>query len=408
MSRWFPFFNNKKQDPSKVLLNYINKDKFIVCKEDLPLNGSKPTKYFASFKDYNDFVLKENYTTNENKSLLPKPQSYYEIINSDIHPYVKMYFDIDCNTTISKDILDKELLILKSFLSQLYKVKFNTDVDVLLFSSSFGDKKSYHIVIDKACMRYNTNLFKKICLYVKKKMSELNLNIGNFIDEVVYKSTQQFRLFGSMKYGTNRVKREFIASEASREREASRESEAREASEKSPSSLLSLPFPSSLLSFTDDCKKIEFKNISLSLETEKKRKSIQTESCFLEDIPESDFLETFIEEGEYDVKDVIKTEIADNEFIYLIILKRNQETYCEVCEREHPHENPYIVVFNSAIRFFCRRSEGNRSTLLKRIENRDGDKMKMKNIDVINQIDLEKYFEEREIRREKDKISFLF
>lgn len=361
---WYPYLNNIKDMKNSLLLNPFNvknldKNLFFVCKE------REKERRFASFKNYTEFLVKEDYF---NTSF----PHYYEIIVSipsstdkNINHF-KMYFDIDCNEpSIEKEQIVKRLLSFQKFLYEVFEKKTNNKkLEVLLFDSSCGVKKSFHIVVDGVFFN-DMDLVKNFVLYIKRKFNHEDFT--SFIDEKVYKRNQQFRLLYSRKAGSEvqRTKKVFHQTDSFVGAVRSVITETKKDLKQ---------FKHSLLTHVEGCEMIMFKKEELfSLLSEvKEKKALSKAKSTLSfttldevdvlDVKHKTFIENFLDkEASYEIKNIVKTNISDevDDFVVLIVLKREMETHCKICNRVHEKENPFIVVFNrhNKIKFFCRRHE---------------------------------------------------
>lgn len=363
-TEWYPYLNNIKDMKNSLLLNPFNlknldKHLFFVCKE------RERERRFASFKNYTEFLVKEDYFN----SLEPH---YYEIIASvpsssekNINHF-KLYFDIDCNeVSIEKEKIVRYLLKFQKFLYEVFEKKTNNKkIEVLLFDSSHNTKKSFHIVVEGIFFN-DMELVKNFVLYIKKKFNCEEFT--NFIDERVYKRNQQFRLLYSRKVGSEieRTKKIFQPIDSFASAVTSIINETKKDLKMFKKSLLTEVLGCEMIMF----KKEELFSLLNEVKDQKKpsKEKITTAFTTLDEITVLDskhkaFIENFLDkEASYEIKNIVKTDISTepDDFVVLIVLKREMETFCKICNRTHEKENPFIVVFNrhNKIKFFCRRHE---------------------------------------------------
>ena len=119
----------------------------------------------------------------------------------------KPHFDIDFEGENQRDVRVKSRRLLRSLKNAIQIVLgFDLgDSDWLVFSSHGvkGDhyKRSYHVVIDNYCHLNNDEaraFYDRVMLHIDEDKEH--------IDHAVYGSVQQFRIYGSQKYGSNRPK----------------------------------------------------------------------------------------------------------------------------------------------------------------------------------------------------------
>ena len=171
-----------------------------------------------------------------------------------------------------------------------------------------------------------------------------------WIDFGVYSRNQQFRLLGSTKYGALRhkqlqhvfnYKNKIIHHEY-------------DIIPDTPEELELLEFEESLITFTGNHNIQYYPSF---IEEEKKKYQHNSEH------PHEDMLEEDVEKAldivgreDFQLKDV------DGMLIYLL---RQAPTYCEVCERNHDHENPFLRLARldnntTNVYFYCRRDPDDR------------------------------------------------
>lgn len=308
MIRWFPRLNYSYDDG--LLRNVtVNKDSLIVCRQGEKYRG------FALFSPLYTFV---NHIYSRNTH----DRCFYEVIRGDSPQ--KPYFDIDISdSSITKT--QANTLIDSLIDSILVDTRISRE-NILVFSSHGETKLSFHVVVDRWCLPdHNSNR-----IFCNKIIDRIKNPLVSFIDSLVYKSIQQFRTYGSTKYGKDRFK------------------------------ILESPY----LWDPDDCDRSKFFNVILAslvsntnscriLEyTELVKKVFRTD---LEDLTKDDIeiVENldFIKDGTFSILDV-----RDR----IILLKRNYPSYCQVCDREHQAENPYLIFGENSIFFHCRRTENDK------------------------------------------------
>ena len=321
--KWYKLLVKPTESNSPYLFGSetITSENIIVCQE---LEYHKFAK-FSSILDLSRFVSGCKYSHN----------CLYEVIRSK-QPH-KWYADVDIvlegfEDENSKCVLPEEetpLLIaeLKTILVELLSIH----VDDILIASSNGYKKhSYHVVVDKWCLA-NGEEAKAIYQEVRDRMSP---KYQGALD-LLYKSTQQFRLYGSHKFGQDRVKefREDLSSWKP------------PIKPKNDEHLELLRFTSFLVGNIAGCK-------YLPSFVKEKTKSFNNDETELSQVQSEEVMAVF--QANYKEHTAFKfTGVSGN----FISLKRLRASHCDICERNHQNENPYLLVANGCIYFDCRRAD---------------------------------------------------
>lgn len=327
--RWFYSLRGKE----KSLLDYYNYEvgNLIICREG---------EYGLSYTLFQDFLEFKNFFI-ETKS---EERTFFEVIVGN-YPQ-KFYLDIDAKT----DVISEEQSLayisevrdkVREFFCALTPFPFN----ILVFSSCGGTKISYHIVVDKVCVinhLQNKHIFQKF-------METLDPEQSKFIDISLMKSTQNFRLVGCTKYSHNRYKRLTSLS-------INREGESYTIKEEGRIFLIKL-LQESLISATQICvcippfeikKKREFNSNAIIVVDEGVLESI--EMLYRKEYEVSEY-----DDVPYSILDVVQEE----ENYALVICKRNEPSYCKLCQRIHEHQNPFFIICGEEYNIFwnCRRTE---------------------------------------------------
>lgn len=332
--RWYPRLTS---DHDSGLLRYnpcLSQDSILICRQG---------EEYRSFSLFEPLYL----FAKEILQHSPSNRTFYEVILGD--RYQKPYFDIDIDTLLPKDDIEKLFFSIKNSL-------FNQDSrisekDVIIFSSHGTNKMSFHVVIDHWCFPdVESNRF--FCNKVIEGIPS-TLPTKKYIDSAVYKSIQQFRTFGSTKYGQDRFKKlsdiqchnlNFGIIPTS-----SLGLDDNKVTENSPSNLKRSEFVrilfSSLITNTMSCRVLGYEIIP---------KKLWDASAFPDlTIEETELIYKlpFIQDQTFSVVDVKNR---------LVALKRHSPSYCDLCERKHENENPFLTLSPCGrfIYFNCRRSKG--------------------------------------------------
>lgn len=247
---------------------------------------------------------------------------YFEVI---FNRRRKPYFDIDIPAKEVNDngvnIINTLITSLIKVLNRLYSININISDDILIFSSNGEDKYSYHVIVDNYCVLDNTQC-KIIYQEVIKLLPD---NIIGYIDNAVYNSTQQFRMLWSHKPNSTRIK---IMNTEWRYNNTIIRYNITEPKEQLKHSLITL---------CDKCRPLEEINTSLPI------KSFPAETYDVADIKSM-------------LNDEVKIrDIRGN----IVILQRVKPSYCVICNRMHDRENPYLLILNGKVRYYCRRGDKN-------------------------------------------------
>jgi len=314
---WYYYLNNKKE---KNLLSdcHIKDDNFIVC-------WQKENRRFSVFDDYLSFINFSNKT-----SLIER--CFYEILLPE--KARKIYFDIDLN---KGEVNEEELLdVIKKAIFEL----INKEVSILIFTSHTNKKYSFHIILPQ----YHVSNELAAANFHSKTLEKIEEKYHPFIDNSVYKNTQQFRLLGSHKYGKANIKifnpnlsenfsipPRYVKSEAK----------------------YNYLFRLSLISNTVESSLLSEFNIK------KERKAIEIIGTANEGDIE-DILDIFYAHKDFSYDDFVYLNTIEKNGNLIITFRRQSATYCSNCKRVHENENPFLTVkgIERNIYYHCRRKEG--------------------------------------------------
>lgn len=314
MSYWYNHLNNPNRD-SLLKFHKPTSHELIICKQ------MKFRKY-SVFQDWLQLYIYQ-------KTLIESERCLYEIIRGDFPQ--KFYIDIDKvrPKNISDEDVDKEDTEL---ITSCFKVIFKLmpqikPCDIFVFNSH-GDgkeKRSYHIVVDRWCFpsfQQNKEFFAEFIELIPNKFHK-------YIDHSLYKSVQQFRLYKSHKFESDRTKILDYRSTWSVNIDVTKIKD-----------FDRLIFLYSLISFTEHCSFLPYKQ------------------PIVRDYFTKDFSS---EEVDYAIK-LMNEKLNNPPFSYesysapFIILRRNASSYCSVCNKIHDSQNPYMfITVSSEVIFDCRR-----------------------------------------------------
>jgi hypothetical protein len=314
---WYYYLNNKKE--KNLLDNYhIKDDNFIVC-------WQKENRRFTVFENYLDFI-------NFSQQTMLIERCFYEILLPD--KTRKIYFDIDLN---KGEINEQDLIkVIKKAIFEL----INPETIILIFTSHTREKYSFHIILPQ----YHLANEIAAANFYQKTLEKIEEKYHPFIDNSVYKNTQQFRLLGSHKYGKANIKIfNTVLSENFTIPERYVKTEAK----------YNYLFRLSLISHTNE-------SILLpEYSAKKERNNIEIIGTANEGDVE-DILDIFYGHKDFSYDDFVYLNTIENNGNLIITFRRQNATYCSDCKRIHDNENPFLIVkgIERNIYYHCRRKEG--------------------------------------------------
>lgn len=327
--KWYYYLVPQERKGISLLENQnmeYNGDRLLVCQE------TKSRKY-AIFGDYIDLF-------NYNK-LTPAPKRcFYEIVYQNMAQ--KPYFDVDISREKWNNMTELEAdEVIYMLIRVIYRLipGLERTGKVLVSTCHRESKFSYHVIVDDWCFANS----KENAYFFTKVMEEMPEEMRNFFDHGMYKTIQQFRLCGSRKFGTTDVlgisldlcaPQNFI-----------------------PKNMITNEqidlylFGSNLITRTKSCNYI----IGFTPPVTKRIYSGEAISYDDGDIDRVMEMAASLLEDAFEVVDIV-----DHTGSIVIILKRLQATWCEVCQRTHENENPFILISGKErnVQFNCRRSNG--------------------------------------------------
>lgn len=219
----------------------------------------------------------------------------------------------------------------------------NLEKDVLIYTSHDVDKVSYHIVLDHWCHHDHVEakaFFDQVYNYCQ---GELKGKYVDCIDSSVYKPNQNFRILGSQKCLSNRVKifqpyfyynGDIINHTCIMIDNIDKQN------------LHHLC--KSLITFTSGCQLLQTFYIE--------KNTIKYNYYITEkDLEEITTLLHKQFNNMFTIRDVVG---------YKVFLKRAKPYHCPMCLRVHLHENPMLLVYYGAVKWSCRRRDDRKTILL--------------------------------------------
>lgn len=205
---WYPYLNKDDSamvakgitiPANKILMkcNKISESNIVISKEYKVRNFKGMAIDMRGFRVFKDVF---NLYNKHYHNMPDDERTYYEVIT--VNRDQKLYFDID----MPSDTFTRE---------QAYELIYQLKIgimnvesciepeDIMVFNSHGSKKHSFHVVIDRYHVT-NCNENMAFCIMASEYVSP-ELRVA--IDLCVYKKSQQFRLYGSQKYGSGRVKK---------------------------------------------------------------------------------------------------------------------------------------------------------------------------------------------------------
>lgn len=314
---WYHYLNSCEN--SLLKRENITKDMVLICNEG-----------FEGKKTYTSMTF--NRAFNFNLETSDDERAFFEIILGD--RCQKPYFDIDINleNDYTSHSREQKIAISKKLPEE---IKINImkcypqilEEDILVFNSHSNKKRSYHIVVTNWCVSNSTNNRK----FFNEVMKDIPFPWKQYVDDSMYKSIQQFRMFMSSKYKANRHKTfdpDFSTWQVD---------------EFSMNPLRDLFFDS-LITYTRNCNIIHYE--------EDENSHFDYEKTEITDSMQSK------------IKNFVKMMKDGGCFSFgrcdssILLLRRNLPSYCNVCKRSHDNENPFVYVkINGDVCFNCRRAK---------------------------------------------------
>lgn len=338
--RWFSFLNNATIDEEDQKLNTVDFSKnrqrvllrsgfqigefgMVICsqiktedRQGTMIECRKYAHWSTFIKFYKDYYSK----------LKDEERTMYECMTYGRDQ--KLYFDIDApHSKLSKDDAYK---LIKQIKLGIMKVEpCISQKDIMVFNSHGPTKSSFHIVVDnwKVTNHEENEAFSRLVY----SHVDANLKPDGVIDFNVYKCNQQFRLYMSQKWGSNRIK---ILDTFCNKWEQPEE-------EESLAHQQCMIFMASLITNTSYCKPLEKHIVPES----KKVKFVGTP------IEEVQFQQmSAMVEAKY--PGAFKISGADS-CGSKILFKRLKPTYCDVCMREHENQGISVSLKGNSVHLFC-------------------------------------------------------
>ena len=311
---WYYYLNNEKE--KNLLAEHSPKeDELVIC-------WQKEKREYTIFENYHAFL-----TFQEKTDLVER--CFYEIMLPN--KMRKIYFDID----LEKGAIDGLELI--EAIKKAINDELNNAVVILVFTSHTETKLSYHLILPEYSLK-DEKAAHNFYQIIKDKIA---VKYHPSLDASVYKSTQQFRVLGSHKYGKANIK--VFDNQLSTNFYFPKRYEKRAAK-------FNYLFFLSLVSKVSGCTYLSQYDV--------KEKKFQIESIGTASEGDlDDILDIFYTQFSYD--DFVYHNVVENNGNLIITFRRQRSSYCQACKRTHEHENPFLLVkgVERNIYYYCRRQD---------------------------------------------------
>ena len=357
---WYRTLKNDKQTGLLDKLHVLPKD-LIVCLNIKPNDLEKFVKFKNGNEQRNIIRLYTNFRSVEeffhyqssNNNFPQDLKCFYEVI--DGARYQKPHFDVDIDinqlqTTYNinnedvNQVTDNIISTLILSCIDIYD-RINIQRDVLIFTSHGDRKKSYHVIIDNYCHENNIQAKEFYRRVMKMFGIKTHDRYKEFIDPKVYSKTQQFRMCGSHKMDaidrTKLFKGKFTVDNVDY---TNKECVSIRIGDEYEYKLRILK--NSLISYCENCEEMPKYEVEIG---ENCKSGIPDDEEFVGHCMDEMYKKLGCEENTFAFVNV-----TDN----IIILKRNKPSYCELCNRIHESQNPFLSVRDGKIYWYCRRSDG--------------------------------------------------
>jgi len=301
--------------------------------------------YFKSYLEYGIYTMK-----------LPESERcFYEIILGESTQ--KPHFDIDIDSDTVKEMVNGEAVknnLIDAIITVLGSkgVTLVPETDILIFTSHGKTKQSYHLVVNNYCHANNV----EASAFYYNVMDHVDKEYVQWIDKAVYNPTQQFRIVGSRKIGSHRVKQfnnEWMYNDKTIVHKYPETPD-------SPEHEFVMQLEASIVGYTGNCKFLP----PFEPQPDQIKHYTESEDVSLDEATQALNL----------VGAAGKININDRMFPYkflgingpIVMLQRIKASRCKICNRIHENENPYLLVVGEekSVYFHCRRAPDNKKLFL--------------------------------------------
>ena len=307
-------------------------------------SNNKQFRLYTHFKSYLEYGIYQ-------MKLPQHERCFYEIILGESTQ--KPHFDLDINSTevdgeaVKDSLIDGVITVLKD-----KGIELVLSTDILVYTSHGKEKQSYHVIVNNHC--HANNIEAKAFYY--KVIEHIKPEFVQWIDKAVYSPTQQFRIVGSQKINSTRVKvfqNEWLYNDQTIKFIYPEPPE-------DPNHEFVMQLEASIIGYTGNCRFLP------PFEPKPDQIKHYTET--------DDITTTEANEAINLIGLAGNISITDSRFPYkflgingpIVMLKRTRPSRCKLCCRVHEHENPYLLVVGDekSVYFFCRRASQDKKLYL--------------------------------------------
>jgi hypothetical protein len=294
---------------------------------------------FGAFNNHLDFLKMQ--------AMIPlSDRGFFETILED-HPQ-KIYFDVDigkkdlkhghtleyAGESLFQFLINAIILVMNHKLG----IEINLNKSILVFTSHSDTKRSYHVILPDYALP-NAKAVEAIARDIFKLIPE---EFRIYMDEGMYKSIQQFRIYGSQKSGSGRPKvfrQQWTYNDHLIEYQYPQFPMCSD-----PNQMVILKynwiFEAAGVTLTKQCSSLPTKIIEEIQESSSYKPSWAERGAF-EDVEELELTEDRIKKAVSHLDPLNwNWNIEGNR----IVLKRLRPSPCQVCKRPHEHENAYMWI----------------------------------------------------------------
>lgn len=342
--KWYPLLVQSDSVYGEQLLkdNPLNtlQNKLIVCLTKIC--DDKNVRSFAVFGSHVEYYYAI-------KKIPVEERCFFEVIPGEFPQ--KPHFDIEidednpkfndiANNQYKREEIKSQIITAIIKILQQYNISIDINKDILVFSSSNDSKLSYHIVVDNYAHINNLEA-KAFYKLVKSNISE---EYQSFIDKAVYSKLQQFRIVGSQKHKSGRMKKlletwDYDGIPVKYEYPEPPENEHHKYMMELGCSLVAnAAYCSILPRFYEGDANRQYEQYDLS-DDQVQRVLMMFENYIGFSRRSKDF--------PFYIRKIENSTIT---------FTRKRPSYCKLCKRIHEHDNPYVFVKESNVFYACPRS----------------------------------------------------
>jgi hypothetical protein len=359
--KWYSYLKNSvddKKDKYSVLkeCETIESDNMIICWQT---DYRKFTK-FINYLEFARFMVKDTKT---------EERCFYEVIDGEKSQ--RPYFDIDLSPTGINLSLEEADESIKCLVQQIYlEINEIMGIDnclvtnnshILVFTSHSTEKLSYHVIVEG----FSVSNYKENRAFFERVVNRMPEKWKKIVDHSMYKSIQQFRIAFNTKFKTTRYKTLNHSLSLNYKGTNSWIPSMRPESEEH---IVVMLLASSMITLTSFCRALPAilkpaTNTVLS-------QYLHSDETFYNPLTPEEIHDALalcykfagLPFGDVNFPYSYLNTVENNGNSHLILLRRHRPSNCQVCNRVHEHENPYLIIngINRDVYLDCRRNSENR------------------------------------------------